>query len=87
MKDRINDLLKQADEMATMISVMQRMYDVMQQLVDMTHRMVGETHDMQPRSPNEIAGITLPISTISGGQSVITSTGSRTASIFPSAGR
>ncbi len=30
-KDRMNDLLKQADDMATMISVMQHMYEVMQQ--------------------------------------------------------
>ncbi len=31
-KDRMNDMLKQADDMATMISVMQRQYEVMQQI-------------------------------------------------------
>ena len=46
-KDRMNDMLKQADDMATMINVMQRKYDVMQQMNDMTHRMVGKTHDLQ----------------------------------------
>ena len=32
MKDRLNDILKQADEMATN-PIMQRMYGLMQQLV------------------------------------------------------
>ena len=41
-QDRINDMLKQADDMATMIAVMQRTYDVMQQLRDTNHRMVGQ---------------------------------------------
>ena len=46
MKDRMNDLLKQADEIATITNVMNRMYDSMQELVNTTHRMVGEMHDM-----------------------------------------
>jgi putative drug exporter of the RND superfamily len=46
-KDRMNDLLKQADEMTQMINLMQRMYDAMQELTDTTHRMVGETRDIQ----------------------------------------
>ena len=46
-KDRMNDLLKQADQMAEMIGIMQHMYGLMQQLVATTHHMVGETHDMQ----------------------------------------
>ena len=46
MKERMNDMLKQADEMSTTINLMQRMYDLMQQLVNTTHRMVGQTHDM-----------------------------------------
>ena len=46
MKDRMNDLVTQADEMATTISLMQRMYGLMQQLSNTTHRMVGETRDM-----------------------------------------
>jgi RND superfamily putative drug exporter len=45
-KDRMNDLLTQADEMAKTINLMQRMYGLMQQLAGATHRMVGETHDM-----------------------------------------
>jgi RND superfamily putative drug exporter len=46
-RDRMDDMLKQADEMTTTINLMQRMYDTMQQMVDTTHRMVGETHDLQ----------------------------------------
>jgi putative drug exporter of the RND superfamily len=46
-KDRMEDMLKQADDMATMINVTQRMYDLMQQIVATTHRMVGQTHDLQ----------------------------------------
>ena len=46
-KDRMNDMLKQADELAKTINIMQRMYGLMQQLADTTHHMVGETHDMQ----------------------------------------
>jgi RND superfamily putative drug exporter len=45
-KDQMNDLLKQADEMATMTKQMQRMYGLMQQLSNTTHRMVGETRDL-----------------------------------------
>ncbi|WP_082983768.1 RND family transporter [Mycobacterium sp. 1165178.9] len=46
-KERMNDMLKQADQLATMIALMQHMYGLMQQLVATTHHMVGETHDMQ----------------------------------------
>ena len=46
-KDRMNDMLVQADELAKTISLMQRMYGLMQQLTNTTHHMVGETHDMQ----------------------------------------
>ena len=46
MKERMNDMLKQADELSTTISLMQRMSDLMQQLVTATHRMVAETHDI-----------------------------------------
>jgi putative drug exporter of the RND superfamily len=46
MKDNMNELLKQADQMTGTINLMQRMYDLMQQLADTTHRMVGETHDI-----------------------------------------
>jgi RND superfamily putative drug exporter len=46
-KDRMEDMLKQADEMTTTIGIMQRMYDLMQQMVDTTHRMVESTHEIQ----------------------------------------
>ena len=46
MKERMNDMRKQADELSTTIDLMQRMYDLMQQLVNTTHHMVSETHDM-----------------------------------------
>jgi RND superfamily putative drug exporter len=46
-KDRMNDLLKQADEMTKTINIMQRMYGLMQQLAATTHDMVGKTHEIQ----------------------------------------
>lgn len=46
-QERMNDLLKQADEMQQMIGIMQHMYGLMQQLVGVTHHMVGTTHDVQ----------------------------------------
>ena len=42
---RMDDLLKQADDMATMIRIMQDQYRLMLQMNDVTHRMVGHTHD------------------------------------------
>ena len=46
-RDRMNDMVKQADEMTKTIATMQRMYELMQQLNDVTHRMVGDTVEMQ----------------------------------------
>ncbi|CAM3276345.1 MMPL family RND transporter [Mycobacterium intermedium] len=46
-QERMNDMLKQADELAATIELMQRMQDLMQRLVGATHRMVVETHEMQ----------------------------------------
>jgi RND superfamily putative drug exporter len=46
-RDRMNDMLKQADEMSTTIATMQRMYDLMTQLVATTHRMIGDTEEME----------------------------------------
>jgi putative drug exporter of the RND superfamily len=46
-KERMNDLLNQANELAKMIAIMQHMYGLMQQLVATTHHMVGTTHDVQ----------------------------------------
>ncbi len=46
-QDRMKEMLEQADNMATTITVMQRMYALMQQMVDTTHRMVGKTHELQ----------------------------------------
>ncbi|WP_375483906.1 RND family transporter [uncultured Mycobacterium sp.] len=46
-KLRMNDMLKQADELAKTISTMQRMYALMQQLTNTTHHMVRETHDVE----------------------------------------
>jgi putative drug exporter of the RND superfamily len=45
-KDRMNDMLKQTDELGETIGIMQRMYALMQDLASTTHHMVGETHDM-----------------------------------------
>ena len=46
-RDRMNDMLKQADEMTKTIATMQRMYGLMQKLDATTHRMVGDTVEMQ----------------------------------------
>ncbi|OBA81788.1 hypothetical protein A9W99_13275 [Mycobacterium sp. 1164966.3] len=46
-RERMNDMLVQADELAQMINIMQRMYGLMQQLVATTHHMVGETHEIK----------------------------------------
>ena len=46
-KDRMKDMLKQADELAEMVNIMQGMYGLMQQMTATTHRMIGKTHDMQ----------------------------------------
>jgi putative drug exporter of the RND superfamily len=45
-KDRMNDMLKQADELAQTINLMQRMYGLMQQLNDTTHHTIAETRDI-----------------------------------------
>ncbi|OHV04720.1 hypothetical protein BKN37_08790 [Mycobacterium talmoniae] len=45
-KDRMNDLLKQAADLAETIKLMQRMYGLMQQLTNTTHHMVAQTHEM-----------------------------------------
>ncbi|MEE6175582.1 MMPL/RND family transporter [Mycobacterium sp. 050134] len=46
-RDRMNDLLKQADEMTRTITTMQRMYDLMTRLEGVTHKMVGDTEQIQ----------------------------------------
>jgi putative drug exporter of the RND superfamily len=45
-KDRMNDLLKQADELAETINLMQRMYGLIQQITATTHHIVGQTRDI-----------------------------------------
>ncbi len=46
MKQRMKDMLKQADAMQESIDTMQRMYNIMTKLVAVTHDMTGLTHDM-----------------------------------------
>ncbi|MGO9153895.1 MMPL/RND family transporter [Mycobacterium sp.] len=45
-KERMNDMLKQAEVMSEMINIMQHMYGLLQQMVATTHDMVGKTHEM-----------------------------------------
>jgi putative drug exporter of the RND superfamily len=45
-KLRMEDLLKQADELAQTIAIVQRMHGLLQQITSTTHHLVGETHDM-----------------------------------------
>ena len=47
MKDRMNDMLKQADGLTTIINVLQRQYEVSQQLVDISHHLNGTTHELK----------------------------------------
>ncbi len=46
-KNRMNDLVKQADDMSKMIANMQHIYAVTQKLVATTHAMVKNTHDLE----------------------------------------
>ncbi len=46
-RERMKDLLKQADLISEAINVTQHMYDVMKQLVATTHDVVVNTHEMQ----------------------------------------
>ncbi|MGA7054204.1 MAG: MMPL family transporter, partial [Mycobacterium sp.] len=46
-KERMNDMLKQADSLTETIKIMQHMYDLLQQMVLTIHDMVGTTHELQ----------------------------------------
>src|SRR5262249_14397020 len=46
-RQRMDDFLKQADEMAKTITHMRRMYELMTQLNAITHRMAGDTEEMK----------------------------------------
>jgi len=45
-RDRMEDMLKQADEMTNTIAVMQRMYDLMTQMIQTTHSLVENTKEI-----------------------------------------
>jgi RND superfamily putative drug exporter len=45
-KHNMNDMLKQADLMTTMITTVQRQYDLVRQLTDATHGIAGQTRDL-----------------------------------------
>jgi putative drug exporter of the RND superfamily len=46
-KQRMNDMLKQAEVMSEMINIMQHMFGLLQQMVATTHDMVGKAHEME----------------------------------------
>ncbi|AKS34808.1 RND family transporter [Mycolicibacterium goodii] len=46
-RERMDDLLKQADEMVTTINLMKHMFSLMQQMAAITHSTVETTHDLQ----------------------------------------
>jgi putative drug exporter of the RND superfamily len=46
-EERMDDTLKQAEDMARMIQIMRDQFALMQQMTDITHRMVSQTHDLQ----------------------------------------
>ena len=46
-KERMDDLVTQADELTKTINTMQRMYDLMQKLATTTNDMAGHTHELE----------------------------------------
>jgi putative drug exporter of the RND superfamily len=46
-KQRMNDMVKQAEVMSEMINIMQHMFGLLQQLVATTHDMVGKAHELE----------------------------------------
>jgi putative drug exporter of the RND superfamily len=46
-KDRMEDMLKQADEMTNTIALMRHMYELMQEMVGTTHQIAETTHELQ----------------------------------------
>jgi len=46
-RDRLNDMMAQADEMAATIALMKHTYELMGQMSDNTHRMVVDTQEMK----------------------------------------
>ena len=46
MKERLNDMRKQADSLAVIIKLTQHTYELFQQLTSTTHNIVGNTHDV-----------------------------------------
>jgi RND superfamily putative drug exporter len=46
-KDRMNDMLKQAEELGKMIALMQHMVSLLQELTATVHHMTGQTHEIQ----------------------------------------
>lgn len=46
-KERMNDLLTQADQLGQTITIMNRMYELLQQMAATMHGMVTSTHEMQ----------------------------------------
>lgn len=46
-EERMDDLLRQADDMATMINIMQDQYALMLQMNEITHTLVGQTHELK----------------------------------------
>ena len=46
-KQRMADMLSQADDISRMIEIMQQMQDLMTKMTETTHRMVGTTHELK----------------------------------------
>jgi putative drug exporter of the RND superfamily len=46
-KERMNDMVQQAEMLGETIKIMQRMYGLLQQMAATTHDMVGKTHEME----------------------------------------
>ena len=85
-RDRMNDMLTQADEMAKTMATMRRMYGLMTQLAE-HHAPDGRRHRWRcSKSPMNCATTSL-ISMTSGARSAATSTGRSTVSTSRSAGR
>ena len=85
MQDRMADMLAMADEMQKMINSMEQMLELVRQMADTTHDLVEHTHEIVADT-KDLRDHIADFDDFSD-PSAITSTGNRTATTFPFAGR
>ncbi|EHI11276.1 MMPL/RND family transporter [Mycolicibacterium thermoresistibile] len=57
--DRIDDMLKQAEDMEKTIALMEHMHQVMREMADTTHSLVGKAHELQQIASDLRGSITI----------------------------